>query len=83
MYGKLISKDQSAYSYLNKTIGGIPSGEVMMEVFKGRIRKGRVQATHLRHLHTLFRNKIKQNIMDKYGLIGLPSGAFVLKGYFN
>ena len=34
MYGKLISKDQSAYSYLNKTIEAFPQGEVMMEVFK-------------------------------------------------
>lgn len=34
MYGKLISKDQSAYSYLNKTIEAFPQGEDMMEVFK-------------------------------------------------
>ena len=39
---------------------GIPSGRGYDGgVQKGRIRKGRVQATHLRHLHTLFRNQIK------------------------
>ena len=32
IYGKLISKDQSAYDYLNKTIAAFPQGEVMMEV---------------------------------------------------
>ena len=32
IYGKLISKDQSAYDYLNKTIATFPQGEVMMEV---------------------------------------------------
>ena len=32
IYGKLISKDQSAYDYLNKTIAVFPQGEVMMEV---------------------------------------------------
>ena len=32
IYGKLISKDQSAYNYLNKTIAAFPQGEVMMEV---------------------------------------------------
>ena len=32
IYGKLISKDQSAYDYLNKTIADFPQGEVMMEV---------------------------------------------------
>lgn len=34
IYGKLISKDQSAYDYLNKTIAAFPQGEVMMEVLK-------------------------------------------------
>ena len=34
IYGKLISKDQSAYVYLNKTIAAFPQGEVMMEVLK-------------------------------------------------
>ena len=34
IYGKLISKDQSAYSYLTKTIEAFPQGETMMEVFK-------------------------------------------------
>ena len=32
IYGKLISKDQSAYDYHNKTIAAFPQGEVMMEV---------------------------------------------------
>ena len=32
IYGKLISKDQSAYDYLNKTSAAFPQGEVMMEV---------------------------------------------------
>ena len=32
IYGKLISKDQSAYDYLNKTIAAFPQGEAMMEV---------------------------------------------------
>ena len=34
IYGKLISKDQSAYSYLTKTIEAFPQGEMMMEVLK-------------------------------------------------
>ena len=34
IYGKLISKDQSAYDYLNKTIAAFPQGEVMMQAFK-------------------------------------------------
>lgn len=34
VYGKLISKDQSAYSYLTKTIEAFPQGETMMEVLK-------------------------------------------------
>ena len=34
IYGKLISKDQSAYCYLTKTIEAFPQGETMMEVFK-------------------------------------------------
>ena len=34
LYGKLISKDQSAYDYLNKTIAAFPQGEVMMEAFR-------------------------------------------------
>ena len=34
IYGKLISKDQSAYDYLNKSIAAFPQGEVMMEVLK-------------------------------------------------
>ena len=32
IYGKLISKDQSAYDYLNKTIAAFPQGEAMMEL---------------------------------------------------
>lgn len=34
IYGKLISKDSSAYSYLNKTIAAFPQGERMMEILK-------------------------------------------------
>jgi demethylmenaquinone methyltransferase/2-methoxy-6-polyprenyl-1,4-benzoquinol methylase len=34
VYGRLISKDQSAYSYLTKTIEAFPQGERMMEIFK-------------------------------------------------
>ena len=34
IYGKLISKDKSAYSYLTQTIEAFPQGETMMEVFK-------------------------------------------------
>lgn len=32
IYGKLISKDDSAYDYLNKTIAAFPQGERMMEI---------------------------------------------------
>ena len=34
IYGKLISKDQSAYNYLTATIEAFPQGELMMEVLK-------------------------------------------------
>ena len=34
VYGKLISKDQSAYSYLTATIEAFPQGETMMQVLK-------------------------------------------------
>ena len=34
IYGKLISKDQSAYSYLTKTIEAFPQGETMMDILK-------------------------------------------------
>ncbi len=34
IYGKLISKDRSAYNYLTKTIEAFPQGEVMMQVLK-------------------------------------------------
>jgi demethylmenaquinone methyltransferase/2-methoxy-6-polyprenyl-1,4-benzoquinol methylase len=34
VYGRLISKDQSAYSYLTKTIEAFPQGERMMEILK-------------------------------------------------
>lgn len=34
LYGRLISKDRSAYSYLTKTIEAFPQGERMMEIFK-------------------------------------------------
>lgn len=33
-YGRLISKDRSAYDYLNKTIAAFPQGEQMMAIFK-------------------------------------------------
>ena len=34
IYGRLISKDQSAYSYLTATIEAFPQGERMMEILK-------------------------------------------------
>ena len=34
IYGKLISKDQCAYSYLTKTIEAFPQGETMMDILK-------------------------------------------------
>lgn len=34
LYGKLISKDQSAYSYLTATIEAFPQGEKMMEILR-------------------------------------------------
>lgn len=34
VYGKLISKDSSAYSYLTKTIEAFPQGEQMVEILK-------------------------------------------------
>ncbi|MDD6553159.1 MAG: bifunctional demethylmenaquinone methyltransferase/2-methoxy-6-polyprenyl-1,4-benzoquinol methylase UbiE [Prevotellaceae bacterium] len=34
VYGRLISKDQSAYGYLTKTIEAFPQGETMMRVLK-------------------------------------------------
>lgn len=34
LYGKLISKDQSAYSYLTATIEAFPQGETMVKVLK-------------------------------------------------
>ena len=34
VYGKLISKDKSAYSYLTKSIEAFPQGEQMMEIFR-------------------------------------------------
>ena len=63
---------------------GIPSGRGYDGgVQKGRIRKGRVQATHLRHLHTLFRNQIKQKYYGQVWTHRLPFGAFVLKELFQ
>lgn len=32
IYGRIVSKDASAYSYLNKTIAAFPQGEVMQEI---------------------------------------------------
>ena len=34
VYGRLISKDTAAYSYLTKTIEAFPQGEQMMEILK-------------------------------------------------
>lgn len=34
VYGRLISKDTSAYSYLTKTIEAFPQGELMVEILK-------------------------------------------------
>ena len=34
IYGRLVSKDTSAYSYLTKTIEAFPQGERMMEILK-------------------------------------------------
>ena len=34
IYGKLISKDTSAYSYLTKTIEAFPQGEVMLDILR-------------------------------------------------
>lgn len=34
LYGRIISKDRSAYDYLNKTIAAFPQGETMMKIFK-------------------------------------------------
>ena len=34
LYGRMISKDSSAYEYLTRTIEAFPQGEVMMDIFK-------------------------------------------------
>ena len=34
VYGRLISKDTSAYSYLTRTIEAFPQGERMMDILK-------------------------------------------------
>ena len=34
LYGRLISKDTSAYAYLTKTIEAFPQGERMVEILK-------------------------------------------------
>ena len=34
IYGRLISKDKSAYHYLTKTIEAFPQGERMMDILK-------------------------------------------------
>ena len=46
VYGKLISKDKSAYSYLTKTIEAFPQGEQMMEIF----RKAGFAESHFKRL---------------------------------
>jgi demethylmenaquinone methyltransferase/2-methoxy-6-polyprenyl-1,4-benzoquinol methylase len=34
LYGRIISKDSSAYSYLTRTIEAFPQGELMVEILK-------------------------------------------------
>jgi len=34
IYGRLISRDTSAYSYLTKTIEAFPQGELMVDILK-------------------------------------------------
>ena len=46
VYGKLISKDSSAYSYLTATIEAFPQGETMMEV----LRKAGFEKTEFKRL---------------------------------
>ncbi|MBQ6205070.1 MAG: bifunctional demethylmenaquinone methyltransferase/2-methoxy-6-polyprenyl-1,4-benzoquinol methylase UbiE [Prevotella sp.] len=46
VYGKLISKDRSAYSYLTKTIEAFPQGEQMMDIF----RKAGFDKSHFKRL---------------------------------
>jgi len=46
VYGRLISKDDSAYSYLTKTIEAFPQGERMMEI----LRKAGFSDTSFRRL---------------------------------
>ena len=46
VYGKLVSKDQSAYSYLTKTIEAFPQGETMM----GVLRKAGFSQASFKHL---------------------------------
>jgi demethylmenaquinone methyltransferase/2-methoxy-6-polyprenyl-1,4-benzoquinol methylase len=45
VYGRLISKDQSAYSYLTQTIEAFPQGERMTEILK---KAGFAEATFKR-----------------------------------
>ena len=45
VYGRLISKDQSAYSYLTQTIEAFPQGERMTEILK---KAGFAEATFIR-----------------------------------
>lgn len=46
LYGRLISKDQSAYTYLTKTIEAFPQGETMMQI----LRKAGFSKTTFRRL---------------------------------
>lgn len=46
VYGRLVSKDSSAYTYLTKTIEAFPQGETMVEAFK----KARFQQASFRRL---------------------------------
>ena len=45
LYGRLISHDSNAYSYLNKTIAAFPQGETMVEILR---RIGFVEASFTR-----------------------------------
>ena len=46
VYGKLVSKDKSAYRYLTKTIEAFPQGELMVDIF----RKAGFDKSHFRRL---------------------------------
>jgi shikimate dehydrogenase len=82
--GKLLSKDQSAYTYLPQSIKAFPQGEIMTDI----IRKAGFSQVNFKRL-TLgictFSNKItkSKSFMKKYGLIGYPLGHSFSKNFFN